>query len=102
MKNTFYLEQISKTGNLDSNLISRQYKFDLMARFMEIKTVNAKLKQNQIAKELGYSTSTLQSYRNDKNMLSPNRNLPNITKRRQKISNTNLDDFSNHEHDLRP
>ena len=35
MKNTFSLDQISKTGNHDSNLINRQYKQDLMARFME-------------------------------------------------------------------
>ena len=43
MKNTFCLEQISKTGNLDANLISRQNKLDLMARFMEIKSVNPRL-----------------------------------------------------------
>ena len=36
MINTFSLERISKTGNLDSNLIVRQYKLNLMARFMEI------------------------------------------------------------------
>ena len=37
MNNTFSLEQISKTGNLDANLILRQYKLDLMSRFMEKK-----------------------------------------------------------------
>ena len=51
--NTFSLAQISKTGNRDSNLILRQYKLDLKARFMESKSVNPKFKQNQIAKELG-------------------------------------------------
>ena len=35
MNNTFSLEQISKTGNLDSNLILRQYELDLLARFMK-------------------------------------------------------------------
>ena len=102
MNNNFSLEQISKTDDLDSNLILRQYKLDLMARFMEIKSVNPKLKQNQIAKELGCSSSILRRYRNDINMLSPYRIPPNITnKRRQKISNTNLDDNSDCEHDLK-
>ena len=48
MNNTFSLEQISKTGNLDANLILRQYKLDIMARFMETKSNNPKLTQKQI------------------------------------------------------
>ena len=44
MNNTFSIQQISQTGNLDYNLILRQYKLDLMARFMEIKTCEAKIK----------------------------------------------------------
>ena len=101
MKNTFSLEQISKTGSLDSNLITREYKLDLMARFMGIKSMNPKLRQDQIAKEIGFSSSTLQRYRNDKNMPSPYR-IPqnNTNKRRQKSSNTNLDDNSNCEHEV--
>ena len=71
MNNTFSLEQISRAGSLDSNLITREYKLDLMARLMKIKSVSPKMKQNQTAKELGYSSSTLQRYRNDINMLSP-------------------------------
>ena len=51
MNNTFSLEQISKTGNFDSNLILRQYKLDLMASFLKMKCVKPKLKQNQITKE---------------------------------------------------
>ena len=35
MNNTFSIQKISKTGNLDKNLISRQYKINLMAKFME-------------------------------------------------------------------
>ena len=31
MNNTLSLQQISKTGNLDSNLISGQYKLNLLA-----------------------------------------------------------------------
>ena len=61
-----------------------------------------KLKQNEIAKALGYSTSSLQRYRNDINMPSRYRIPPNITnKRRQKISNTNLNYNSHRERDVR-
>ena len=70
MKNGFSLQQISRTGNLDSNLIS-QYKLSLMADFMRVKYENPKMKQREIANQLDYSTSTLQRYRNDINMLSP-------------------------------
>ena len=70
MNKTFSLEQISKTGSLDSNLITRQYKLDLMARFMGMKSIDPEIRQDQIAKELGYSGSTLQRYTNDINMLS--------------------------------
>ena len=52
MNNAFSLEQISKTGNLDSYLILQQCKIDIMSSFMEIKTVNPKLKEDQKAKEL--------------------------------------------------
>ena len=85
MNNTFSLEQISKTGELNANLILRQYKLDLMARFMEKKSNNPKLTQKEIAKELGYSSSTLQRYRNDISMNSPYRY--NGFKRPQMTSN---------------
>ena len=51
MNNTFSFEQKSETGNLDSILILRQYKLDLIARFMEIEPINPKLRQNEIEKE---------------------------------------------------
>ena len=44
MNKPFSLEQLSKTGYLDFILITRQYKLDLMARFMEIKAMDTKLK----------------------------------------------------------
>ena len=59
MNNTFSLQQTSQTGNLDRNLIIRQYKLTPIDRFMEIKSINPKLKQSGIAKELGYSSSAL-------------------------------------------
>ena len=49
----FSLERISRTGNLDANLILRQHKRDLMARFMKIKSINPKLKEKGIAREFG-------------------------------------------------
>ena len=71
MNNSFSLLQISRTGNLDSNLVSRQYNLNLMADFMRIIYENPKIKQSEIANQLAYSSSTLQRYRNDINMLSP-------------------------------
>ena len=102
MNNTFSLQQISRTSNLDANLISRQYKLNLMADFMRVKYKNPKLKQSELANQLGLSTSTLQRYRNDINMLSPYRLHPNNTNKRTKTAkNTNFDNNSHHEHNFK-
>ena len=92
MNNSFSLQQIHKTSNLDANLISRQYKLNLMADFMKVKYENPRMKQSEIANQLGMSSSTLQRYRNDINMLSPYRINPNNTKKRSKKSK--IDDNS--------
>ena len=84
MNNNFSLQQIQKTSNLDANLISRQYKLNLMADFMRVKYENPRMKQSEIANQLGMSSSTLQKYRNDINMLSPYRTTPNNTKKLSK------------------
>ena len=84
MNNSFSLKQIQKTSNLDANLISRQYKLNLMADFMRGKYENPRMKQSEIANQLGVSSSTVQRYRNDINMLSPYRINPNNTKKRSK------------------
>ena len=84
MNNNFSLQQIQKTSNLDANLISRQYKLNLMADFMKVKYENPRMKQSEIANQLGMSSSTLQRYRNDINMLSPYRINPNNTKKEPK------------------
>ena len=84
MNDTFSLEQISKTGNLDANLLLRQYKLELMSRFVEIKSITPKLTQKQIAKELGFSYSTLKRYRNDIKKQRPYRLSPTNHKRSQK------------------
>ena len=69
MNNTFSLQQISRTGNLDSNLITREYKLNLMADLMRIKYENPELKQSQNNNQLCYSTGTFQRYRKDIHML---------------------------------
>ena len=63
MNKTFSLEQISKPGDLDADLIMRQNKTDEMAKYMELKSINLKLKQSEIARELKKSPFTLQRYR---------------------------------------
>ena len=84
MNNSFSLQQIQKTSKLDANLIFRQYKLNLMADFMRVKYENPRMKQSEIANQLGMSSSTVQRYRNDINMLSPYRINPNNTKKRPK------------------
>ena len=96
--NSFSLQQISLTGNLDSNFISRQNKVNLITDFMWVKYENPKMKQSELANQLSYSTSTLQRYKNDINMLSPYRIHPNNTnKRTKKPSNTKVDNNSHNE-----
>ena len=70
-----------------------------MADFMPIKYENLKLKESEIANRLGYSSSTLQRYKND---VSPYRTQPNNTNKRTKpTSNTNFDNESHHEPDVK-
>ena len=76
MDKTFSFEQTSKTGDLNDDSIMRQYKLNAMAIFMEIKSNNPKLKQSELAKELKISTSTIQWYRIEINLLSPYRTSP--------------------------
>ena len=71
MNKIFSLQQIQKTSYLDANLKSSQYKLNLMADFMRLKYENPRMKQSEIANQIGLSTSTLQRYRNDIKMLSP-------------------------------
>ena len=63
---------------------------------------NPKNKQSETASQLGYSTSTLQRYRNDKNMLSTYRIQPNNTnKQRKETSNTNSNKDEHRDPDLK-
>ena len=102
MNNSFSLQEIQKTSNIDANLISRQYKLNLMADFMRLKYENSRMKQCEIANQLGKSSSILQRYRNVINMLSPYRVNPNNTnKRTKKTSNTTFDINSHPDSDVK-
>ena len=69
---------------MDPNLITKHYKLKLMNDFMNIKYLNPKLKQSEIASQLNMSPSTIQRQRNDINMLSLYRINPNNVKTRPK------------------
>ena len=84
MNNTPSLNEINKTANMDPNLLTRHCKLKLMNGFMYIKYQSPKMKQSEIANRLNMSSSTLQRYRNDINMLSPYRINPNNIKKRPK------------------
>ena len=102
MNNTPSLNEINKTANMDPNLLTRPYKLKLMNDFMYIKYQNPKMKQSQIADQLNLSSSTIQRYRNDINMLSPYRiNSNNTKKRSKKALNTDFDNNSHDEADVR-
>ena len=102
MNNTPSLNEINKTANMDPNLLTRHYKLKIMNDFMHIKYQNPKLKQSEIASQIGLSTSTLQRCRSDINMLSPYRIQPNNTnKRMKKVKNTDFDNNSLNEADVK-
>ena len=82
--NTPSLNEINKTANMDPNLITKHYRLKLMNDFMNIKYLNPKLKQSEIASQLDMSASTLQRHRNEINMISPYRINPNNVKKRPK------------------
>ena len=102
MINTFSPQQVSRTSNLDAILISRRFKLHLMADFMKVDYENPKIKQSEIGNQLALSSSTLQRYRYDINMLSPYRINPNNTnKLTKKASNTNFDNNQHPKHDFK-
>ena len=76
---------MNKTANMDPNLITKHYQLKLMSDFMNIKYLNPKPKQSEVASQLNVSTSTIQRQRKDINMLSPYRiNRNNVKKRPKK------------------
>ena len=79
MNNTPSSNEMNKAANMNPNLLTRHYKLKFMNDFMYIKYQNPKKKQSQIADHLSFSSSTIQRYRNDMNMLSPYRIKSNNT-----------------------
>ena len=71
MNKTFSSAEFQKTVNLNADLIMRQYKLDKMTKFMAVKSINPKLEQSEIARQLKISSSTLQRYREEINIPSP-------------------------------
>ena len=63
MSKTFSSDKKAKTGDLNADLIMRQYKLDKMAKLMKMKSIKPKLKQSEITKTLKMSTSTIQQYK---------------------------------------
>ena len=83
MSNNFTIDQLTKAQTLDANSINRIYKINMMLNFMEIRSNNPRMTQNQICKQLGTSDSTIKRYRDDIKTDSPyNRN--NHKKRKPK------------------
>ena len=96
MNNTYSLDQIQKTGDLNADLIMRQYKLDKTAKFKEIKSNNTRLKQSEIAKLLELSSSIIQRYRREINLISPYRIPPSSKTNHttnQKTPNRDLHDL---------
>ena len=91
MNNTPSLNEINKNSTMDPNMITKYYKLKLMNDFMNIKYQNPKMTQSEISSHLNMSSSTIQRYRNDINMLSPYRINPNNVKKRSK--KVNIDDI---------
>ena len=87
--NTPSLSETNKISNMNPNLITKHYKLKLMNDFMNIKYQNTIMTQSEISNQLGMSSSTLQRYRNDINMISPYRNNPKNVKNQQKKTKTN-------------
>ena len=73
-----------------------------MATFMEISSINPKLKQSEKTKDLGCSSSTLQWHRHNMNMFSPYRTSQSNTthKTKQKSSNDSDHDLKTISNDL--
>ena len=85
MNNTPSLNEINKNSTMDPNMLTKYYKLKLMNDFMNNKYQNPKLTQSEVSSKLNMSSSTIQRYRNDINMLSPYRiDTNNVEKRSKK------------------
>ena len=67
------LSDIHASANMDANLINRDYKLQMVARFNQARLANPHLKSNEIAHMIGSSDATIKRIRQDINMKSPYR-----------------------------
>ena len=84
MNNTSSLNEIIKNSTMNPNMLTKYYKLKIMNDFMNIKYQNPKMTQSEISSQLNMSPSTIQTYRNDINMISPYRINSNNVKKQQK------------------
>ena len=84
MNNTPSLNEINKNCSMDPNMLTKYYKLKLMNDFMNIKYQNPKMTQSEISSQLNMSSSTIERYRNDINIISPYRINPNNVKKHTK------------------
>ena len=92
--NTPSLNEINKNSAMDPNMLTKYYKLKLMNDFMNIKYQNPKMTQSEISSQLNMSSSTIKRYRNDINMLSPNRiSANNVKKRSKKVKIDDIGDL---------
>ena len=89
MNNTPSLNEINKNSTMDPKMLTKYYKLKLMSDFMNIKYQNPKMTQSEISSQLNMSPSTIQRFRNDKNILSPYRINPKNDKKQQKKTKIN-------------
>ena len=82
------LNSMSMIGNFNPDLLHRTYKLNLMNEFMNAKLNNPKKTQDQIAKSIGTSVSTIQRIRRDIDMQSPYRYDRPLTKGNSKRVDT--------------
>ena len=94
MNNTPSLNEIFKNSTMDPNMLTKYYKLKIMNDFMNIKCQNPKMTQSEISFQLNMYSSTIQRYRNDISMFSPNRiNSNNVKKQQKKTKIDNNGDF---------
>ena len=89
MSKNFTIDQLTKSQSIDPNSINRLYKINMMLNFMEIRSNNPRMTQNQICKQLGTSDSTIKRYRDDIRMHSPY-NRSKYKKKSNNKSNTSI------------
>ena len=69
--NNFAIDMATKSENLFSNSKFRLYKQKTTLKFTELKPNEPKLTQKEISKQLGFSESTFERYRDDINRIVP-------------------------------